>query len=110
MANVEIKILMLGARRAGKTSLLAAIADTFKEESLKQHLVIEEVATNNGSRCTLSDKINSLKKFMKDFEGKIVLNDEDATNTFHDYVIKVCLPGMSGEMRMTFTDANGECY
>ena len=110
MANVEIKILMLGARRAGKTSLLAAIADTFKEESLKQHLVIEEVATNNGSRCTLSDKINSFKEFMKDFEGKIVLNDEDATNTFHDYVIKVCLPGMSGEMRMTFTDANGEFY
>ena len=33
MANVEIKILMLGARRAGKTALLAAIADTFKEES-----------------------------------------------------------------------------
>ena len=110
MANVEIKILMLGARRAGKTSLLAAIADTFKEESLKQHLIIEEVATNNGARCTLSDKINSLKEFMKDFEGKIVLNDEDATNTFHDYVIKVCLPGMSGEMRMTFTDANGEFY
>lgn len=110
MTNVEIKILMLGARRAGKTSLLAAIADTFKDEALKQHLIIEEVNSNNGAHCTLSDKINSLKKFMKDFEGKIVLNDEDATSTFHDYVIKVCLPGMNGEMRMTFTDANGEFY
>lgn len=110
MANVEIKIIMLGARRAGKTSLLAAIADTFKDELLKQHLIIEEVALNNRAHCNLSDKVNSFKKFMKDFDGKIVLNDEDATSTFHDYVIKVCLPGMNGEMRMTFTDANGEFY
>lgn len=110
MANAEIKILMLGARRAGKTSLLAAVADTFKDESLKKHLIIEEVTLNNGSRSTLSGKVDSFKKFMKDFDGKVILNDEDPTNTFHDYIIKVCLPGMSGEMRMTFTDANGEFY
>lgn len=101
---------MLGARRSGKTSLLAAIADTFKDESLKQHLIIEEVTPNNGANNTLSDKVNSFKRFMKDYEGKIVLNEEDPTNTFHNHVIKVCLPGMNGEMRMTFTDANGEFY
>lgn len=110
MANAEIKILMLGARRAGKTSLLAAVADTFKDESLKKHLIIEEATLNDGSRSTLSGKVDSFKQFMKDYEGKIILNDEDPTNTFHDYVIRVCLPGMSGDMRMTFTDANGEFY
>lgn len=110
MANAEIKILMLGARRAGKTSLLAAVADTFKDELLKRHLIIEETTQNNGSQSTLSDKVDSFKKFMKNFEGKTVLNYEDPTNTFHDYVIKVSLPGTIGEMRMTFTDANGEFY
>lgn len=101
---------MLGARRAGKTSLLAAVADTFNDESLKKYLIIEETIPNNGSQHTLSGKVDSFKKFMKDFEGKIILNDEDPTNTFHDYMIRVCLPGMNGEMRMTFTDANGEFY
>ena len=110
MANAEIKILMLGARRAGKTSLLAAVAETFKDESLKKYLIIEETTQNNSSQNTLSGKVNSFKKFMKDFDGKIILNNEDPTNTFHDYTIKVCLPGMSGDMQMTFTDANGEFY
>lgn len=110
MANSEIRILMLGARRAGKTSLLAAVADAFKNESLKQHLIIEEVISDNEPQHTLSAKVDSFKRFMKDFEGKTVLNDEDPTNSFHDYVIRVCLPGVIGGMRMTFTDANGEFY
>lgn len=110
MANAEIKILMLGARRAGKTSLLAAVADNFKDKSLKQHLIIEEATLNDGSQRTLSGTVDGFKQFMKDFEGKTILNEEDPTNTFHDYMIKVCLPGLNGEMQMTFTDANGEFY
>ena len=59
---------MLGARRAGKTSLLAAIADAFKDKSLRQYLIIKEATSNNGYHYALLDKVSSFKKFMKDFE------------------------------------------
>lgn len=111
MDKAQLKILMLGARRAGKTSLLAAIVNSFEDEDLKKHLIIEDVTPNKKAQNTLKDKIESFKNFLSTYEGKIILNDDrGGTSTFHDYVISVKLPNENGSMQMTFTDANGEFY
>ena len=110
MDKAELKILMLGARRVGKTSLLAAIVNSFEDANLKKHLIIEDVTPDKKAQNTLKDKIESFKNFLSTYEGKIVLNQEDSTIAFHDYVINVKLPNENGDMKMIFTDANGEFY
>lgn len=111
MSKEGIKVLMMGARRSGKTSLLAGLIDTFRCPTIASILKVEEVSDTKASNTSnLKHKIKNIQTFMSENQGKVVLNEEYGTEKFNDYTVKVSVPNDSGEMEITFTDANGEFY
>lgn len=102
---------MMGARRSGKTSLLAGIIDTFSCPEIASILKVEDASdTAAPNKSNLKQKTKDIQTFMSDKQGKVVLNEEYGTEKFNDYTVKVSVPNDSGEMEITFTDANGEFY
>lgn len=99
---------MMGARRAGKTSVLASLTEQFKDEAIKSIINIVDVQSN-GADSALQKKMKELRSILQTKCGKTILCDEGGTNAFDDYVLKVALPD-GGETNLMFTDANGEFY
>lgn len=99
---------MMGARRSGKTSLLAGLIGQFSNPDIASILKVEEVS--DATKPNLAQKINDIQDFMSEYNGKVVLNDEYGTEKFNDYTVKVGVLNDPGRMEITFTDANGEFY
>lgn len=111
MNSGRIKVLMMGARRSGKTSLLAGLIDQFSHPDIASILKVDETAdTDNANKPNLKQKIRDIQDFMSEQSGKVILNNEYGTDKFSDYTVKVSVLNDPGKMEITFTDANGEFY
>ena len=106
----EIQVLMMGARRAGKTSTLSGLLSMLNSNELREYLSIQELTTSHDSISSLSGKIKKLESVLRDSLGKTILMDEGSTSSFIDYTIQVNIPDNGGSLKITFTDSNGEFY
>lgn len=103
-----LKVLMMGGRRTGKSSMLAALLDQLINGQLSSSLTIANKDTLDASR--LNSKIDVLKKQISDYSGRLIMVDDEITSKFDDYTITLKIPNTSETMDILFTDLNGEFF
>lgn len=103
-----IKVLMMGGRRAGKSSMLAGLFDIMLGEEIKKLIQVKE--TTEGRQDSLTQKINSLKDTLKEKKGKTILVDKGKTDDFRTYSLQFTIPNTDHSINVSFTDADGEYF
>ncbi|WP_293739787.1 hypothetical protein [uncultured Parabacteroides sp.] len=110
----ELKVLMMGGQRVGKSSALAAIMDAFTNGSAssvfraKDTTVLQKVGREQ--QTSVSQRLLDSMEWLKRNEGKIILTDSGRTNIRWDYSLELRLNNTNDTMKMTFTDVNGEWF
>lgn len=108
MSDKGIKVLMMGGRRAGKSSMLAGLFDVMLGSDISKLVQVKDVTP--ADNVSLSDKVKELKVTLQNKCGRVILSDTGHTDKFHPYSLQFTIPGTDHSMNITFTDANGEYY
>ena len=110
----DVKVLMLGGRRCGKSSILSSmVGELTTNLILKQCVNIENTGKGETNGVSLEQKHNRLLSFMDKEQhprGSYYLVDFHADQYFSSYIFKVRIPGKRGSMSIEFVDAPGESY
>lgn len=105
--SLNINIMMIGGRRCGKTSVLAAMLHSFDGEFGKSNLTIK---ADDQSIRPLSQKYNEMKTLYakKNLEPRFT-PDDSPTNDIEEYGIEISLKTKSnGRILYKFIDIPGE--
>ena len=105
-----LKVLMMGGRRAGKTSVLAGLVNTMINGDIKNLLAINDVTVLMPDQESLDNKIERLKESVEGRSGKTFLVDDSKTSSFSTHSLQFEIPGTSNNMTIEFQDANEEFY
>lgn len=108
MEEKGINVLMVGGRRAGKTSMLAGLIEVMLGDDIKKLVNVADVT--EGKHDSLMDKIGELKSELLNNEGKVVMDNKSPTDKFHPYTLEISIPNSGHATQITFTDVNGEYY
>ena len=108
----DVKVLMLGGRRCGKSSILASmVKELIDNIALTRFCHISDTGRGQTNGISLDSKKNMLMSFIKDHQrGSHYLVDFNADTEFSTYIFKVKLPSKKGSMSIEFVDAPGESY
>ena len=110
MANNSINVLMMGARRAGKTSVLSGLFNLMTQEDFSKLFVLSDVSVNKSASEKLQQKSDDIKLLLANNVGKSILMEDSGTDTYLDYTLEIRIPGGNGSLLLSFTDSNGEFY
>ena len=93
----DVKVLMLGGRRCGKSSILSSmVGELTTNLILKQCVNIENTGKGETNGVSLEQKHNRLLSFMDKEQhprGSYYLVDFHADQYFSSYIFKVRIPG-----------------
>lgn len=104
--TVEINVMMFGGRRAGKTSVLAAMEACFDEQFGTSNLVIKPADTE--TMHTIEDKQREIESYFGKNKRNFVADDAP-TMEVHKYAFDISLKSRNGDaMTITFIDYPGE--
>lgn len=105
---------MMGGKRVGKSSALAAIMEAFIDGLVSSMLTATDktmLEKKEGVKQTsIPAKLQEVKTMLQRNAGKIVLADSGRTEIKWDYKLKLNIPGKSETMTIVFTDINGEFF
>lgn len=104
----SINVLMLGAKRTGKSTLLASLVESIVNGPFKNFIRVEDATEYMDGEMTLKEKISEIKSLSDHMPGTEICPDTGATNVFKDYTLTVSIPGTRGNAFINFTDGNGE--
>lgn len=110
----DLKVLMMGGARVGKSSALAAIMESFIYGP-SRYLLSAEDKTNlekkEGEKQTsIESKLKNTKEMLSKYNGKTILVDSGKTNNIWSYHLELSVPDSNDSMSITFTDINGEFF
>ena len=118
MAN--LKVLMMGGRRCGKTSALASLFDQMKNTpdiykllTVADKTILETKIDATGKeekQEPLNNKKLELQNFLKKYNPNDFLVDKGPTNNYWLYNMQISLAGTNKTMNMEFRDAAGELF
>lgn len=112
MAN--LKVLMMGGRRCGKTSALASLFDQMIHGKTNEYLTVCDktvLETKGGERQdSLSNKRLELEDFITKGKNSTFLVDKGPTPNFWNYVLQLQIPGTDRRMEIEFRDSAGEFF
>ncbi len=110
----DLRVLMLGGRRCGKTSTLASMFESITNGSSNAFLTVSD-ATHYERKGTeeqdvLNGKIAELMNFLPESGTNTAtfLVDQKPTQYWWDYRLKIKIPGQDREMFINFADVPGE--
>lgn len=110
----ELKVLMMGGQRVGKSSALAAIIESFTTGEMcrvlkaKDTTVLEE---NDGvKQASIASKLHDIRQVLQNYTGKTILVDSGKTSNYQNYQLELSIPDSFGKMTIHFTDINGEFF
>lgn len=110
----DLKVLMMGGRRCGKTSALASLFDQMIHGKTNEVLTVSDQTvpeTKDGEKKdSLINKRLELAHFISKGGNSTFLVDKAPTNHFWDYTLQLQIPGTSKRMKIIFRDANGEFF
>lgn len=110
----ELKVLMMGGARVGKSSALAAIMNSFISGKVSNLLTASDetelVKKDGEKQASIKSKLKDIKSMLADYNGKIKLVDDGKTNNYWDYKLELSVPGRRDTMSIIFTDINGEYF
>lgn len=110
----ELKVLMMGGQRVGKSSALAAIMDSFVTGAVcclltaKDKTVLEK--KEGVEQASIKTKLEDVKRLLQDHVGMTILVDSGKTNKQWDYRLELSIPQKNETMTIVFTDVNGEFF
>lgn len=108
----DLRVLMLGGRRCGKTSLLASMFESIVSGIANTYLTVADVTTLESKgievQDSLSGKIAELKDLLSKANTSTFLVDQKPTKYWWDYRLKIKIPGTDREMFINFRDVPGE--
>lgn len=110
----ELKVLMMGGARVGKSSALAAIMESFITGP-SRYLLSAQDKTNlekkdGEKQASIESKLKDAKEMLSKYNGKIILVDSGKTNNIWSYHLELSVPDSNDSMSITFTDINGEFF
>lgn len=109
-----LKVLMMGGKRVGKSSALAAIMDAFISGAENDILTAKDSTTltqNEGEQqSSIASKLAEVKEMLVKNSGKTIIVNSGRTNKKWDYNLELTLTGTTDSMNITFTDVNGEFF
>lgn len=117
MAN--LKVLMMGGRRCGKTSVLSSLFHQMIHTSQINNILtvadktIQETKEVNGlieRQESLNEKRLELQWFLQTYKASDFLVDKGPTIHFWSYYMRVSLPGTNKTMNIEFRDSAGEFF
>ncbi len=112
MAN--LKVLMMGGRRCGKTSALASLFDQMIHGETNKFLTVCDktvLETKNGEKQdSLLQKRLELNNFILKGKNNIFLADQGPTMNYWTYVLQLQIPGTDKRMEIEFLDSAGEFF
>ena len=110
----ELKVLMMGGQRVGKSSALAAIMDSFVTGPVSCLLTAKDktvlVKKEGVEQASIQSKLEDVKRLLQDHVGKTILVNSGKTNTQWDYRLELSIPQKNETMTIVFTDVNGEFF
>lgn len=110
----EIKVLMMGGQRVGKSSALAAIMDSFVNGCGKDLFFAKDVTTlskvDGVKQTSIASKLSEVKEMLKQNSGKTIIVNSGKTNIKWDYRLELSIAGSTDSMEIMFTDVNGEFF
>ncbi len=108
MNDSGINVLMVGGRRAGKTSMLAGLFEVMLGDDIKKLVNVEDVTESEND--SLAAKTKELRDELRNMVGKVIMDTKQHTDKFHPYKLKITLSDSGHSTQITFTDVNGEYY
>jgi hypothetical protein len=109
-----IKVLMMGGKRVGKSSALAAVMDSFVNGCGKDLFSARDVTAlskvDGVKQTSISSKLKDVKDMLQQNVCKTIIVDSGKTNIKWDYKLELSLTGSNDSMTITFTDVNGEFF
>lgn len=112
MAN--LKVLMMGGRRCGKTSALASVFDQMQHGKTNEYLTVCDLTKpeekDGEKKELLLKKRLELEYFISQGKNNTFLADMGPTNHFWKYVLQLQIPGTDKRMNIEFIDGNGEFF
>lgn len=111
----DLKVLMMGGRRCGKTSALASMFDQMINGQTNSILTVADRTVRECKDGEMQDMLGDKKSELKYFIGRNLngtfMVDKSPTKNYWDYLLSVQLPGnASRHMQIRFRDANGEFF
>ena len=104
--DLKIQVMMVGGRRCGKTSVLAAMKRNFDELFNSKNLVIRYGDTE--TLDALEDKNAEIEEYFWSAGGRTFTPDSNPTDEMMQYAFKVGIPGKRGSIKIDFIDYPGE--
>lgn len=107
--NKELKVLIMGGHRCGKTSVLSSLFYQAINSELNEILTINDCTS---IQCidipvdySLADKRLELVNFIAAGGNRTFLADQNPTKFFWDYTLRLQVPGTNKDMFMHFRDS-----
>ena len=100
-----LNVVMVGGRRCGKTSVIASMAQCYKQVVKESKLTIEPTL---GTDKVLDDKLKHLSEDLFSHGAKSFTIDEDASSDVRTFAFKV--KSKSEVINLSFTDIPGEYF
>ncbi len=114
VVKTDLRVLMLGGRRCGKTSALASMFQSITNGASNTFLTVADDTTlerkGTEEQDSLSGKTAELKDLLKpnSTNASTFLVDQKPTKYWWDYRLKIKIPGTNREMFINFADVPGE--
>ena len=106
MNNLQVKVLMMGGRRCGKTSVLAAMKQNFDEQCEKMGL--NATYKGMGTLEVLEEKREEINDYFRGSENRTFSPDSNPTEDMTTYSMSIDLKDKKGGVDIEFTDFPGE--
>ncbi len=111
---MELKVLMMGGQRVGKSSALAAIMDSFINGAVRDIITaVDDTSLEkiDGVRqASIKSKLQEIQHLLQGNAKRTILVDSGKTNIKWDYKLSLRVPGTRKSMDIIFTDVNGEFF
>ena len=114
VVKTDLRVLMLGGRRCGKTSVLASMFHSITNGASNSFLTVADDTTLERKGTEDQDSLNGKTAELMDLLSKdrtdasTFLVDMKPTHYWWDYRLKIKIPGTNREMFINFADVPGE--
>lgn len=104
--DLQVQVLMVGGRRCGKTSVLAAMKANFEEVFSKtsMNIIIDDVETLE----TLNQKNMEINDYFYNVKKRTFIPDSNPTEEMTTYSLVIGLAGKKSRIKVKFVDFPGE--
>jgi hypothetical protein len=104
--TLKVQVMMVGGRRCGKTSVLAAMKDNFETQFADTNLTI--AIDDLDTLEILTAKINEINDYFLGDKSRNIIPDSNPTEDMMKYSYSIKIAGKKGKINVDFIDYPGE--